>query len=91
MYVVLPVQMKNFDSPTLNSTLFNDIDTCRAAIKEEREKQQLQQVGAFLKNEQPVKNVFFPDFSFLFVKLYLLQQASYCKKNMFMRKTKQNK
>lgn len=30
----LPVQMKNLDSPTLSSTLFKDMDTCRAAVKE---------------------------------------------------------
>lgn len=32
----VPVQMKNLDSPTLNSTLFKDIDTCRAAIREQK-------------------------------------------------------
>lgn len=26
--------MKNLDSPTLNSTLFKDMDTCRAAVIE---------------------------------------------------------
>lgn len=30
----VPVQMKNLDSPTLNSTLFKDMDTCRAAVTE---------------------------------------------------------
>lgn len=35
--ICVPVQMKNLDSPTLNSTLFKDIDTCRAAVREQRE------------------------------------------------------
>lgn len=36
---VVPVQMKNLDSPTLNSTLFKDMDTCSAAVMEEEEGQ----------------------------------------------------
>lgn len=32
--VFVPVQMKNLDSPTLNSTLFKDMDTCSAAVME---------------------------------------------------------
>ena len=37
---VLPVQVKNLDSPTLSSTLFNDMDTCRTAVEErERERE----------------------------------------------------
>lgn len=28
--------MKNLDSPTLNSTLFKDMDTCRAAVIENK-------------------------------------------------------
>lgn len=36
MCVCVPVQMKNLDSPTLNSTLFKDMDTCRAAAMERK-------------------------------------------------------
>lgn len=36
------MQMKNLDSPTLNSTLFKDMDTCRAAvIEKETEKEEI--------------------------------------------------
>lgn len=45
----VPVQMKNLDSPTLNSTLFKDMDTWRAAAMErERERETGKEGDLFL-------------------------------------------
>lgn len=49
--ICVPVQMKNLDSPTLNSTLFKDIDTCRAAVREQKRERGRAENGLVIASE----------------------------------------